>query len=172
MQEPIARKLSKKYKLEMIATADVYFNNRLDHIYHKTLRAIDLNSTLDDLARNDYKNEEHWFRNESDMIDLFPNSLDAINNSHYLAKRCKDNWAFINTIFPGLSLKDTFQANKKLNKYTYEGAAIRYGEISSAISIRIEHELNLIMQKGFAPYFLIVKAVSYTHLTLPTKRIV
>ena len=101
------------------------------------------------------------------MIDLFPNSLDAINNSHYLAKRCKDNWAFINTIFPGLSLKDTFQANKKLNKYTYEGAAIRYGEISSAISIRIEHELNLIMQKGFAPYFLIVKdIVSQTKSTI------
>ena len=167
MQEPTARKLSKKYKLEMIATADVYFKNGLDHIYHKTLRAIDLNSTLDDLVRNEYKNEEHWFRNESDMIDLFPNSLDAINNSHYLAKRCKDNWAFINTIFPGLSLKDTFQANKKLNKYTYEGAAIRYGEISSAISIRIEHELNLIMQKGFAPYFLIVKdIVSQTKSTI------
>ena len=27
MQEPTARKLSKKYKLEMIATADVYFKN-------------------------------------------------------------------------------------------------------------------------------------------------
>ena len=70
IQEPTARKLSKKYKLEMIATADVYFKDGLDHIYHKTLRAIDLNSTLDDLAIDDYKKEEHWFRNESDMICL------------------------------------------------------------------------------------------------------
>ena len=60
-----------------------------------------------------YKSKENWFREETDMLDLFPNSLDAINKSYYLAKRCKNDWSFINTIFQGLSLKDTFQANKK-----------------------------------------------------------
>ena len=100
MQEPTARKIS-KIQTRNDCDRRRLFKNGLDHIYHKTLRAIDLNSTLDDLAIDEYKNEEHWFRNESDMIDLFPNSLDAINNSHYLAKRCKDNWAFINTIFLG-----------------------------------------------------------------------
>ena len=74
------------------------------------------------------------------MLDLFPNSLDAINNSHYLAKRCKSDWSFINTIFPGLSLKNTFQANRKLKKYTYQGASIRYGEITSDIE-KIEKKI-------------------------------
>ena len=48
------------------------------------------------------------------MVRLFPNSLGAINNSRYLADRCKSDWPFINTIFPGLSLKDTYHANRKL----------------------------------------------------------
>ncbi len=93
------------------------------------------------------------------MLDLFPNSLDAINNSYYLAKRCKNDWSFINTVFPGLSLKDTFQANRKLKKDTYQGASIRYGKITNDIGNRIEYELRLITQKGFAPYFLIVKDI-------------
>ena len=111
MQEASVRKLSKKYKLEIIATGDVYFKNPSDHLSHKTLRAIDLNMTLNSLSIDKYKSKENWFRAETDMLDLFPNSLDAINNSYYLAKRCKSNWSFINTVFPGLSLKDTFQAN-------------------------------------------------------------
>ena len=156
IQESSARKLSKKYKLETIATGDVYFNKPSDHIYHKTLRAIDCNSTLSNLSSNNYKSTEHWFRKEVDMIDLFPSSLDAINNSHYLAKRCKVEWSFINTIFPGLSLKDTFQANKKLREYTYQGAKKRYQKINSQLKSRIDYELNLIIQKGFSPYFLIV----------------
>ena len=167
IQESSARKLSKKYKLETIATGDVYFNKPSDHIYHKTLRAIDCNSTLSNLSSNNYKSTEHWFRKEVDMIDLFPSSLDAINNSHYLAKRCKVEWSFINTIFPGLSLKDTFQANKKLREYTYQGAKKRYQKINSQLKSRIDYELNLIIQKGFSPYFLIVNdIVSQTKSTI------
>jgi DNA-directed DNA polymerase III PolC len=167
VEESFARKLSKKHKLEIIATGDVYYETPLDHLSHKTLRAIDLNSTLNSLNSCDYKSNEHWFRKETDMFDLFPNSLDAINNSYYLGKRCKNKWSFINTVFPGLSLKDTFQANKKLKEYAYQGAAIRYEKITNDLINRIESELRLITQKGFAPYFLIVKdIVSQTKSTI------
>ncbi|MDB9871350.1 DNA polymerase III subunit alpha [bacterium] len=167
VEESFARKLSKKHKLEIIATGDVYYETPLDHLSHKTLRAIDLNSTLNSLNGCDYKSKEHWFRKETDMFDLFPNSLDAINNSYYLGKRCKNKWSFINTIFPGLSLKDTFQANKQLKEYAYQGAAIRYEKITNDLINRIESELRLITQKGFAPYFLIVKdIVSQTKSTI------
>ena len=159
VEESFVRKLSKKYKLEIIATGDVYYKTPSDHLSHKTLRAIDLNSTLNNLNGCDYKSKEHWFREETDMLDLFPNSLDAINNSYYLAKRCKHKWSFINTIFPGLSLKNTFQANKKLKEYAYQGAAIRYERMTNDLNFRIESELRLITQKGFAPYFLIVKDI-------------
>ena len=52
MQETSVRELSKKYKLEIIATGDVYFKNPSDHLSHKTLRAIDLNITLNSLSVN------------------------------------------------------------------------------------------------------------------------
>jgi len=93
------------------------------------------------------------------MVKLFPNSLNALNNSRYLADRCKTNWSFINTIFPGLSLKDTYRANKDLKNKVYAGAKIRYGEINESIYRRIQYELGIITQKGFSNYFLIVQDI-------------
>jgi len=167
VKETVVQNLSKIHRLEIVATGDVYFKDPTDFASHRILRAINNNTTLKKLKKKDYKGKGHWFRNESDMVRLFPNSLEAINNSHYLAQRCKREWSFVNTIFPGLSLKDTHKSNKKLKDYAYQGAIMRYGILSDKIRQRIEYEMNLIIQKGFAPYFLIVRdIVSRTRATI------
>ena len=78
-----------------------------------------------------------------------------MNNSKYLADRCKTDWSFINTIFPNLSLKDTHHSNIKLKQDVFLGAKKRYGNITSKIRHRINYELTIMGQKGFAPYFLV-----------------
>ena len=154
-----AEKLSKELQLEIVATGDVYFKSRADHRSHKLLRAIKNNTTMENWDRMDYKSDQSWFRSEKEIVELFPNSLVAINNSRYLADRCKTDWSFVNTIFPGLSLSNTYHANRKLKKKVYIGAKIRYGVINDLIQSRIEYELDLITQKGFAPYFLVVEDI-------------
>ena len=163
-----AQQLAKQFKLEIVATGDVYFLKPEDQKAHLVLRAIENNVTLSTLNLKDVKNDQHWFRSEKDMIQLFPNNLEAINNSHYLAERCKTDWKFINTIFPNLSLKDTHQANKKLRQLVEEGSKIRYGRnLSNIVKRRIDYEMSLISEKGFAPYFLIVhNIVKHTRATI------
>ncbi|SVB04696.1 uncharacterized protein METZ01_LOCUS157550, partial [marine metagenome] len=156
IQESFTNRLAKKMKLEVIATGDVYFRDPGDHKVYLTLRSIKNNTTLEQLDMKECKSEQHWFRSEADMVKLFPNSLNALNNSRYLADRCKTDWSFINTVFPGLSLKDTYRANKDLKNKVYAGAKIRYGEINESICRRIQYELGIITQKGFSNYFLIV----------------
>jgi error-prone DNA polymerase len=159
IQESFTKRLAKKMKLEVIATGDVYFRDPGDYKSHLTLRSIKNNTTLEQLDIKECKSEQHWFRSEADMVKLFPNSLNALNNSRYLADRCKTDWSFINTIFPGLSLKDTYRSNKDLKNKVYAGAKIRYGEISESICRRIQYELGIITQKGFSNYFLIVQDI-------------
>lgn len=159
IQESEVHRLSKKLKLEIVATGDVYFRSPNDHNAHLTLRAIENNTTLEQLDRAQCKSDQHWFRREADMVKLFPNSLGTLNNSHYLAERCKRDWSFINTIFPGLSLKDTHRSNQKLKDKVFAGAKIRYGDIDESIRQRIQYELSIITQKGFSPYFLIVQDI-------------
>jgi len=159
IQESEAHHLSKKLKLEIVATGDVYFRSPSDHNAHMTLRAIEKNTTLEQLDVSECKSNQHWFQREADMVKLFPNSLDALNNSRYLADRCKRDWSFINTIFPGLSLKETHRSNATLKEKVYAGAKIRYGDINADIRQRIQYELSIITQKGFSPYFLIVQDI-------------
>ena len=146
ISESFAQNLAKKMKLEVVATGDVYFRDPDDHNVHITLRAIENNTTLEQLNISECKTDQHWFRNEAEMVKLFPNSLDALNNSRYLADRCKTDWSFINTIFPGLSLKDTHHSNKELKDKVYAGAKTRYGEINESIHQRIQYELDIITQ--------------------------
>ena len=159
VSERYVKELSSHLKLEMVATGDVYFKQKNNHRIHKILRAIDCNTTLGNLSPSECKSDGHWFRNEREMVELFPNSLEALNNSQYLADRCKTDWPFINTIFPGLNLKDTYIANHNLKKKVYEGAKKRYGKINDQVHLRIDKELNIITQKGFAPYFLVVEDI-------------
>ena len=167
VKETVVQNLSKIHRLEIVATGDVYFKDSTEYASHRILRAINNNTTLKKLKEEDCKGKGHWFRSEPDMVRLFPNSLEAINNSHYLAQRCKREWSFVNTIFPGLSLKDTYKSNKELRDYTYQGATTRYKTLTDKIRQRIEYEMNLIIQKGFAPYFLIVRdIVSRTRATI------
>jgi len=167
MEESAMQKLAKDLKLETVATGDVYFNKQSDHISHMILCAIDHNTTLEKLDLLKCKSDQHWFRNEEEMVKIFPNSLDALNNSQYLADRCKTDWSFINTIFPGLSLKDTYHSNRELKNKVFQGAKKRYGNIDEQVRSRIKYELNIITQKGFAPYFLIVQdIVTQTRATI------
>ena len=159
LEEKKIHKLAKKFNLEMVATGDVYFNSKNDHKSYLILNAISNNIKLDQLETKNLKSEHHWFRNEAQMIQLFPNSLSALNNSQYLADRCKTDWTFINTIFPGLSLKDNYQSNKELKKRVYKGAKVRYEDISQEVDFRIKYELDIVIQKGFSTYFLIVQDI-------------
>ncbi len=159
MEEAPTIGLARKLKLEIIATGDVYFLSPEDQTAHHVLRAIEHNTTLQQVDPAEIKSADHWFRPEKDMITLFPNSLEALNNSFYLAERCQTEWSFVNTIFPHLRLRDTHRANNQLRKLVYTGARKRYRTVSDAVRTRIEHELRLIAQKGFAPYFLIVQDI-------------
>jgi len=151
--------MATRYKLEPVVTGDVYFLRQKEQHLHKLLRAIDHNTTLSALEETEYKDANHFFRSEKQIMNTFPNSLEAINNAYYLAEKCKTDWNFIDTVFPGLTLKKNHQAKNKLRKLVYRGAQKRYGKITEKVEERIEYELSIIIPKGFAPYFLVVRDI-------------
>lgn len=159
MEEATAHRLAAAFDLNLVATGDVYFLRTEDQLTHRVLRAIDGNTTLKGLNPEEVKSADHWFRSEAEMRSRFPNSREAIANSFELAKRCKTEWSFVKTIFPGLSTDERRQASEKLRHLVMSGARKRYGEITRELEQRIRYELGLISEKGFAPYFLIVKDI-------------
>lgn len=69
------------------------------------------------------------------------------------------DWDFKQTIFPSFRHLSSDAAFETLHHKTYEGAACRYGALSSAVRERIEKELRLIREKGYADYFLVVDEI-------------
>ncbi len=152
-------KAARSLGVEPVATGDVYFLWREDYDTHKILRAIAHNGKISAIPDDEVKSEQNYFTSEEEIRRRFPHCPEAVDNAWYLAKRCKTNWNFVNNIFPEMSLQKTHRANQQLREMVYDGAQKRYGTITPEIEQRIEREMQLITEKGFAPYFLVVQDI-------------
>jgi len=150
---------ARQVNVEPVATGDVYFMRPADQETHRILRAIETNARLSDLPPDEVKTDRHYFTTEEEIRQRYPHCPEALDNAWYLAQRCKTDWNFINNIFPETSLQKTHQATKRLEDLVHKGAKRRYGEITPEVEERINREMQLITEKGFAPYFLVVQDI-------------
>lgn len=132
----------------LVATGDVYFVDRRGHAIHRVLRAIDENTSLSRVK--DVAPPDAYLRTPDEMRRLFPE--DALENTRRIAEQCRTQWRF-ETVFP------KFEGSELLERLVWEGARRRYGEITPEVRARIERELNIIAEKGFADYFLVVRDI-------------
>jgi error-prone DNA polymerase len=157
MHEAVA--FSRQSGLPPVATTRALFLRPADYHAHRLLRAIATNSTLSRLRAEHCSAPSQWLMPEAVLARYVPNLPDALVNTHRIAEQCYTDWDFKETIFPEfrqLSAEDAFQT---LRRKTYEGALWRYGELSDVVKQRIEKELRVIQEKGYADYFLVVDEI-------------
>jgi len=150
---------ARQLNLESVVTGDVYFLTPEQQPLHRLLRAIDGNCRLDDLTDNDVKPAAHYFTTETEMRERYPQCPEAIDNSDRLAQRCKTDWTYTGSVFPEMAPDKLDKATQTLRDLVSNGARHRYGYLTPAIKERIEREMSLITEKGFAPYFLVVRDI-------------
>ena len=152
--------------VEAVSTGEVYFLAPDDAGLHQVLRAIDRNQRLSDLPPWELKPERHHFADEDAFRRRYPHCGDAVDRTMALAARCKTEWDFSATIFPGAPEGEDPAA--RLRQRVYAGAAQRYGSpLPAKVKGRIEKELRLVNAKGFDTYFLTVAdIVGQTRLTI------
>ena len=88
-----------------------------------------------------------------------PHVPEALTNTRRIAEFCHTEWDFKHTIFPSFRQLSAEAAYDTLHHKTYAGALWRYGALSSEVRERIEKELTLIREKGYADYFLVVDEI-------------
>ncbi|MCF7804495.1 MAG: DNA polymerase III subunit alpha [Candidatus Marinimicrobia bacterium] len=150
---------ARQLNLDPVATGNVYFLTPDQQPLHRLLRAIDGNCRLDDLADDEVKSTAHYFVTEAEMHRRYPQYPEAIENTYRLAKRCKTDWKYDGSIFPETAPDKLEKSTHKLRQLVQNGARERYGYLSPAIQERIDREMSLITEKGFAPYFLVVRDI-------------
>jgi DNA-directed DNA polymerase III PolC len=150
---------SRHTDLPPVATNRVHFLSPKEFPLHQTLRAIALNTTLSQLPHDSCCAPHHWLMPLASLQMQFPHVPHAISNTLKIAQACYTDWSFRETIFPTFRQLSDSRAVTWLRGKTYAGAQWRYGEPSSAVIDRIEHELAVIRDKGYAHYFLVVDEI-------------
>ena len=152
----ILLKFSEKHNIKIVATNDTHFINAEDADAHDRLICIGTGKDFDDPNRLRYTRQE-WFKTQEEMKKLFAHLPDAISNSSEIEAKIEFFELDHKPIMPEFEIPSEFaDADDYLRHISYEGAEVRYGEITDAIRERIDFELDTIKKMGFPDYFLIV----------------
>ncbi|HHW74536.1 MAG TPA: DNA polymerase III subunit alpha, partial [Firmicutes bacterium] len=149
--------VASEIETELVATNDVHYISREDATIHDVLLCIQTGKTIHDSDRMKFGTDEFYFKSASEMARLFKEQPAALQNTLKIADRCNVDFQFDRLLLPEFELPEGVRdAGDYLNQLCRKGLRERYCEITEALEQRLEYELRIINQMGYANYFLIV----------------
>jgi len=150
-------KIANELDIPVVATNDVHYLTREDAKAHEALLCIQTQNTLDNPNRMKFQTDEFYFKSPDIMKRTFGTSVpDAIKNTIEITEKCNLELDFSKPHLPHFHPPDNQTLEGYLRNLVYEGLNKKYPEIDSTLKERVEHELEIIEQSGYASYFLIV----------------
>ncbi|MDZ4097542.1 MAG: DNA polymerase III subunit alpha [Methylophilaceae bacterium] len=158
--------LAAELGIPVVATQPVQFTESDAFKAHEARVCISEGYVLADKRRPQHFTPEQYFKNQTEMAALFADIPSALTNSVEIAKRCNLTLTLGKNYLPqfptpnGESLEEylTSESRAGLSKrldLLYSDAQVR-AEKEPAYQARLDFEVNVIVQMGFAGYFLIV----------------
>ena len=147
--------LADEIGVPVVATNDAHFLHRHDHGAHDILLCIGLGKDHGDENRMRY-DEELYFKSAPEMAERFPNHPEVLENTLAIADQV--NVSFEKKYFlPEFPLpKGHADSDGYLRHLSTKGAKERYGDpLPPEMRERLDYELGVIEQTGYAGYFLI-----------------
>ena len=146
--------LAHELRLPTVATNDVHYTVKADADLHDVLAAEAANQPLPNpLGR---KNAELYLKSPAQMRRLFQRYPEAYANAERIAARCNLDLGLGRLLFPAYPLPPGETAFSLLWKRCLKGAAERYRPLTAEVTARLERELKVVEELGFAEYFLAV----------------
>lgn len=149
----------------VVATNDVRFLDQDDFDAHEVRVCINERRTLDDPRRPHHYTDEQYLKSAQQMQELFADIPEAIENAAEIAKRCSLFLKLGDPCLPNYPVPDGTGLEEYLSQLSHQGLRDRLGHLYSddadpaalkPYTDRLEFELGIINQMGFAGYFLIV----------------
>ena len=150
--------IAKKIKAPLLATNDSHYTHREDHVAHDALLCVQTGALLSDEKRFKFHGDQHYLKTAVEMRHLFRHWESACDNTLWIAERADVDIEFGSSELPDFPLPDGFTVDSDyLRHLVYVGARERWGERLEPGHIeRIDFELKVIIEMGFAAYFLVV----------------
>jgi len=137
------------------ATNQVHYHVPGRRQLHDVLVAIRHRATLEEVRQHLFSNSEHHLKGGAEMRPLFRGHEEALAAPWEIAQECDVELDFRKVRFPGYPVPAGETPFSFLYKLCFEGLRERYRPITSAVTRRLQHELEVIEKTGLAEFFLI-----------------
>ncbi len=143
--------------LPLVATNDVYFPKSEMYEAHDALICIADGAYVDQQDPRRRLTPQHYFKTPQEMVTLFADLPEAVENTVEIAKRCAFKAEKHDPILPRFADDEVDELRRQAN----EGLQNRLAVIPHAVPVeeyqkRLDFELGIIEGMGFPGYFLIV----------------
>ncbi len=167
--EPGFLKLAYDLDIPLVATNEVFFARRDMYEAHDALLCIAAGKYVGDQDRPK-RTPEHYFKSQAEMVELFSDLPEAIDNTLVIARRCAVAAPKRDPILPAFNSAEGRDEAGELAAMATKGLEARLanevftpemGEEERAAkraeyTERLDYEIGVINQMGFPGYFLIV----------------
>ncbi|MBN2363783.1 DNA polymerase III subunit alpha [candidate division WOR-3 bacterium] len=151
--------LAKKTGVGIVATNDIHFLDKEDHLAHEALLCVNTKKTFEDKDRLTSP-KGIYFRTQEEMYELFKEYPEALENTVKIAEKCHFEMKLYpdSPRLPDFKIPEGFDTPMEFLKHlTWEGAKKRFlSGVPDEAGKRITAELDVISQTGYAGYFLII----------------
>ena len=155
------------HDLPVVATNDVRFIHQQDFAAHEVRVCINQGRVLDDTRRPKDYTDQQYLRSTEEMLELFADIPEALQNSVEIAKRCNIKLTLGENFLPdfpvpaGMTLGELMasESKKGLEDRLKHYPAVGHGSVEENEKVyfeRLETELKVINEMGFPGYFMIV----------------
>jgi DNA polymerase-3 subunit alpha len=151
--------LSVRARLPLVATNDVHMLSPDEAELQRTMAAMRLIRPLEQLPAEAAAPPGTHFLTQHELLLRWAEFPEAVGRTAEVAERCRLDLPLGVPHYPELPLPSGQTAASALRDQAQSGARRLYGELTPVITARLEHELTVIGERGYAPLFLIMAEI-------------
>jgi len=148
--------LSKKLNIPLVATNDVHYLKKDDAEAQDILMLVNTGADPNDPERLTMSSDDFSLKSPEEMMKDFESTPDSITNTQKIVDSCNLEIDLYKTNLPYFKVPNGKTPDKYLKELCLEGLKKRNLANIKKAKERLEYELSVIKQTGFASYFLIV----------------
>jgi DNA polymerase-3 subunit alpha len=152
-----ALRLAQELHIPIVATNNVRFLKENEFDAHEARVCIHAGQLLSDPKRVCEYTPQQYLRSASEMQQLFADLPESLENTIEIAKRCNVSLKLFEVHLPYFPVPNQMTVESYLQQQAMQGLEKRFGtQIETLYFERLDTELKVINNMGFASYFLIV----------------
>jgi len=150
-------KLSRELGIPLVATNDAHYIKKEDASAQDALVCIATGKNVSDFKRLRFiDTPDFYLKTPSEMKELFLDLPDALENTVKIADQCEVSITLNKWFFPKYEIKEGKTPEEVMEENVWKGIKEKVPNISQEIKERLTYEMDIIKEKGYATYFLIV----------------